>query len=197
MHDSSYLHMKYFIEKYIKNLENIQILDVGSQDVNGSYRNLFDHKSWKYTGLDISRGNNVDVVVGNIYDWKEINSNNFDVVISGQALEHIKYPWITLCEIRRVLKYNGLCCIIAPSSGPEHKYPIDCYRFFPDGLAAIADYAGLTIIEAFSYWEYNDRYEEGNVWKDTVLVCKKSNLGLFAGVRSEIKNYISKKVLSL
>ena len=34
-------------------------------------------------------------------------------------------------NIERVLKPSALCCIIAPSSGPEHKHPVDCLAFIP------------------------------------------------------------------
>jgi SAM-dependent methyltransferase len=132
MHDSSYENMKYFVDKYLQIFfdKNIKILDIGSQDINGSYKTLFNHKCWNYTGLDMSEGKNVDIIAKDVYNWREIKSNYFEIVITGQTLEHIKYPWFTMCEISRILKYDGLCCIIVPSSGPEHKYPIDCYRFF-------------------------------------------------------------------
>ena len=89
----------------------------------------------------------------------------FDVVISGQTFEHIEFFWLTMQEIKRILKQTGLCCIIAPSSGPEHKFPIDCWRFFPDGMKAIAKYAKLSIIEVYSVIE--------DLWNDTILICKK------------------------
>ena len=37
------------------------VLDVGSMDVNGSYRALIEGRGWRYTGLDIAPGANVDV----------------------------------------------------------------------------------------------------------------------------------------
>ena len=38
------------------------------------------------------------------YNWKEIANDHYDVVISGQALEHIEFFWVTLGEIVRVTK---------------------------------------------------------------------------------------------
>ena len=130
MHTSSYQNMRVFVDKYLQNYKSkkIKILDIGSQDINGSYKPLFENGNWEYKGLDICRGENVDIVVTNIYNWKEVRSNSYDVVISGQALEHIEYFWLTMYEISRVLKNEGLCCIIVPSSGPEHRYPKDCWR---------------------------------------------------------------------
>ncbi|MEM1725222.1 MAG: methyltransferase domain-containing protein, partial [Thermoplasmata archaeon] len=42
-------------------------------------------------------------VVKDPYNWIEIEDSSVDVVISGQAFEHIEYPWLTIKEIYRVL----------------------------------------------------------------------------------------------
>ena len=168
--------MKKFTEKYLteRKSDNLKILDIGSQDVNGSYKPLFDSERWQYTGADIEKGKNVDVVVKDLYDWKEFKSNFYDVIVSGQTLEHVEFFWMTMSEISRILKEGGLCCILVPSSGPEHKHPLDCWRFFPDGLSALAKYSGLEVLEVFNCW--NDPPVEGeeNIWKDSVLICRKS-----------------------
>ena len=93
--------------------------------------------------MDLSEGENVDLVLSDPYSWSEIRSSSVDVFVSGQAFEHIEFFWQTMLEIARALKPGGLCCIIAPSGGPEHKYPLDCWRFYPDGFRALARYAGL------------------------------------------------------
>ena len=167
--------MKDFADRYLPNFsaQPLLILDVGSYDVNGSYRPLFENKNWHYRGLDIASGQNVDIVINDIYHWQEVETASVDVVISGQAFEHIEYFWQTFEEIYRVLKLGGLCCIIAPSSGPEHRYPVDCWRFFPDGLRAASRYVGLEVLET----RLDDRETidgEGNVWHDSVLIAKKS-----------------------
>jgi SAM-dependent methyltransferase len=192
MHTSSYQNMKNFVEKYLSMYKDksLKILEVGSQDVNGTYRPLLNQKNWSYTGLDICEGPNVDIVVEDIYNWKRIHSNSYDVIISGQAFEHIEYFWLTMNEIARVLKPKGLCCIIAPSSGPEHKYPIDCWRFFPDGLEACAKYAKLDTVEKFTCWD-SKLYGEENIWKDTVLICQKiTRYSDFQKMKNRLKSSI-------
>lgn len=148
MHASTMLRMKHFINNYIKDVDNPSVLDVGSYDVNGSYKNLFEGMKIKYVGLDICEGPNVDVAVKDSYDWKEIEDESFDFVISGQAFEHIEYPWLTIKEIYKKLKIGGIICIIVPSSIEEHRYPLDCYRYFGDGMAALAKWAGFEVIES-------------------------------------------------
>lgn len=149
MHVSSMLRMKWFVDNYAsKKPGKIKVLDVGSYDVNGSYRQLFEEDKYEYVGLDMEAGPNVDIVPKHTYNWKEIETDSFDVVISGQAFEHIEYFWITLSEMTRVLKKNGLLCLIAPRGFEDHRYPVDCYRFLTDGMVALARYVCLDILHA-------------------------------------------------
>ena len=149
MHKSSMLRMKWFIDTYLKdNRSNGKILDVGSYNVNGSYNELFDKTRYSYEGLDMEEGPNVDLVPKSTYEWNEIGDDNYDVVISGQALEHIEFFWITVAEMVRVTKKGGLICIIAPNGFDEHRYPVDCWRFFTDGMIALARFYGLETLHA-------------------------------------------------
>lgn len=175
MHESSFERMSLFVEKFLAESrgEPLRILDVGSLDVNGSYRDLFDDAKWTYTGLDLDEGPNVHVVTRTPYAWKAIPRNSVDVVISGQALEHIEFPWVTLLEIRRVLRPGGISCLIVPSTGPEHRFPLDCWRFFGDGLRALAHWADLRVVSldvdmSDSSWSW-----ESAQWHDAVLIAEK------------------------
>jgi SAM-dependent methyltransferase len=166
-------------------------------DVNGSYRELFDRPPWTYRGVDMAPGNNVDIVLQNIWHWKEVPSDSVDVLISGQAFEHIAFFWITMLEIARVLKPGGLCCIIAPSSGPQHRYPVDCWRFFPDGMEALARFARLKILSVENRaGEAAPADAKKDMWKDTVLVCQKYRLSFFFALRQRLWRNIMHWVLT-
>jgi len=170
MHPTSLNKMKAFAEEYLKGFENseLTIVDVGAKAYlnNPTYRPFFNKPKWKYFGLDLEPGENVDIVVSNPYNWKEVPDNFADVIISGQAFEHIEFPWLTIKEIYRVLKPSGVCCIIAPSSGPENKRPYDCWRFYPDGMKALAKWAGFKVVEVFTDWGLGE-------WQDTFAVFQK------------------------
>lgn len=183
MHKSTYKRMEYLIryyEKYLlNNKDHIGVLDVGSYDVNGSYRGILNSSNYSYTGLDVCEGPNVDIVPQNPYSWSEIQDNYYDLVISGQAFEHIEYPWLTIKEIARVLCPSGLCIITAPNSMGEHRYPKDCYRYFSDGLAALAKWAELEILHvSVAGIPYVDASEEwDHVANDAYLVAQKKPAG--------------------
>jgi len=168
MHGTSQIYMKDFVDKYLSAYleQPLNILDIGSKDEGGTYKESFNRPNWVYKGLDIIPGGNVDIVVKEKYNWMEIEDGSYDVVISGQAFEHIEYIWDTMLEIARVLKKDGLVCVICPSKWEEHKFPVDCWRILPDGMRALAKYASLEIIDVFMK-------EISTTQGDTVLICKK------------------------
>lgn len=170
MHDSSYETMRAFVRTHLASSRGrpLEILDFGSQVVGDqhSYRPLLDDPNWTYRGLDIEQGNNVDIVVADAYDWHEVPSESVDLVISGQAFEHVEYFWASIFEIVRVLKTGGLAAIIAPSGGFEHRFPVDCWRFYRDGFDALARYVGCDVVDSFTDWGNGD-------WADSILVVQR------------------------
>ena len=139
---------KLFAAKILPSERPLNVLDVGSLNVNGTYRDFFPSPQCNYTGLDMAPGPNVDIVPATPYKWKELGTDNFDIVISGQVLEHAEFFWVTVGEMVRVTRLGGLICIIVPNGFAEHRYPVDCYRFFTDGVVAMARYYCLEILHA-------------------------------------------------
>ena len=161
-----------FCRAYLAPYENspLRILDVGSAAIGGAslYRGIFDRAGWSYLGVDVAAGSNVDVVLENPYDWREIRDQSFDVVISHEAFEHIEFIWISILEVARVLKTNGLVAIVAPARGIIHRFPTDCWRFYPDGLPALARYAGLRVLESHVQRSY--AYPVVDQWSQAILI---------------------------
>ena len=87
MHQTSYDRMSEFVDKYLSGKKKLNVLDIGSMNVNGTYKPLF--KDHQYIGADIDIGDNVDLIM------HDIRPNVWDVVISGQCAEHVKdiYAW--------------------------------------------------------------------------------------------------------
>jgi hypothetical protein len=144
MHQSSYDLMTTFSKTWAK--PGMTVLDVGAYDVNGSYRKLFP--ACLYTGVDLTAGPNVDQVV-QPYSYP-FPDNHFDIVISGQALEHSPHPWKMVTEMARVLRPGGVMCLIAPWSWVIHRHPLDCFRILPDGMLSMLVDAQVSPLQCFS-----------------------------------------------
>jgi SAM-dependent methyltransferase len=110
--------MAHLAATHLDDQRSLQILDLGSYDVNGSYRPIFDRPYWHYRGVDLSPGPNVDIVLSSPYRFP-MSTHSIDLIISGQAFEHIEFFWRTWLEMVRVLKPGGIIFLIAPSRGPD------------------------------------------------------------------------------
>ena len=153
MHSSSMENMQrciatYFSTSPIAKRKTVEILDIGGRDVNGSYADLFRAEKFNYQGVDIEAADGVSIVLDDPYKIP-LADNSVDLILSGQMLEHCEFFWETFVEMMRVLKKDGLLFLIAPSSGPIHRYPVDCYRFYPDAYRALAKYAGCHLIDVW------------------------------------------------
>lgn len=144
MHGSSLVRMEWFVTTYLPGDRKLKVLDVGSMDVaGGSYRRFFLDSRFDYHGLDLEPGPNVHITPRLPYHWPELAESSYDVIISGQAFEHMEFFWLAAAEMARVLRPEGLLCIIAPRGFARHRHPVDCYRFDSDGMLAIARYCNL------------------------------------------------------
>ena len=132
-----------------------RVLEVGSIAKAPSFKAIFVEIGWEYVGADLTEGNNVDLVLKDPFDW-QIADESFDAVISGQMLEHNEMFWLTFLEMGRVMKRGGVMIHIAPSRGPQHRAPQDCWRFYRDGMVALARWSGLELIEATTDWAQED-----------------------------------------
>ena len=150
MHDSSYAVMRDMLALYLPHDRPLRVLDVGSMDVNGSFRALMP-ANCTYVGCDITPGKNVDIVQESAYHIQD-TPDDYDVVISGQCLEHVEMPWLLVQEMARVLKPGGVCILVAPWSYEIHRFPIDCWRILPDGMRVLLHMAGLKpLCEPFTH----------------------------------------------
>lgn len=176
MHASANDKARVFRKAYLAEVEAapLTVLDVGSAIVDGqslSNRDVMANPAWTLRGMDIEPGLNVDVVVADPYDWKEIETGSVDVVTCSEVFEHAEFFWITILEISRVLKGNGLAFITSPGGGPRHRFPVDCWRFYDDAFPALARYAGLDLLEAQVQWV--PAYRKGIQWRDSSAVMQK------------------------
>lgn len=114
--------------------ENSDVLEVGSQNINGSVRRHFTNCD--YLGIDLGEAPGVDKVVDIVdYNAPEVHK----VVISSEMLEHCKHWQLALEKMYKSLAPGGL--LILTCAGParqEHgtnnhtpqdsKFTLDHYR---------------------------------------------------------------------
>ena len=127
-----------FFKIYVpyKNQATPRLADIGAQDVNGSMRQVCP-KHVEYLGIDFIEGKGVDVVLDDPYSFP-LETKSFDIVVSSSCFEHSEMFWLTFLEMLRITKDDGLIYINAPSNAAYHRYPVDCWKFYPDsGLALV------------------------------------------------------------
>ena len=149
MHLSAYTEMSKCITEYMPKDRKYRVVDFGSFSSNEpqtmTHRNLLADHDCELIGVDIREGGNVDLVMKKPYQLP-LKANSVDVVMSGQVFEHIPFFWASTLEIARVLKRGGHFFMTVPSRGHQHT-PVDCWRYYPDGVRAMAAFAGLEVVD--------------------------------------------------
>jgi SAM-dependent methyltransferase len=153
MHDTAFSYGQLFYDAYIPKEQNVQIVEIGSQNVNGGLRDIFETPYTNFVGLDFVNGLGVDHVLEDPYKIP-YSDNSVDVILCSSVLEHSEMFWVLFLEMVRVTKPGGLIYINAPSNGIVHRFPVDCWRFYPDSGKALAKWArhnnyDINMLESF------------------------------------------------
>lgn len=141
MHPESMLQMTKILDTW-KESGPVNLLDVGSFSVNGDYRAMVEARGWKYTGVDIVPGRNVDIVSDDPYSFP-FDDGEFDIVISGSTMEHVQAIWSWIPELARMVRFGGMLAIITHTHWRYHPHPVDCWRIMPDGARFLFDLTGV------------------------------------------------------
>jgi SAM-dependent methyltransferase len=170
MHGTAMEHGAAFFQIYLNNAKDLTIVDIGSQDVNGSLRSVAPPNN-KYIGVDFVEAKGVDVVITDPYSLP-FEDESVDAVVSSSCFEHSEFFWLLFNETLRILKPTGLLYINAPSNGMFHRYPVDCWRFYPDSGVALQNWGkrsgyNCALLESFVGMRKND------IWNDFVAVFVK------------------------
>ena len=163
--------LNYFINK--------RVLDVGSGDINGNNRFLFEN--CEYDGNDVIEANNVTIVS----KTKDLpfQDNIFDTIISTECFEHDPEYKESFCKIYNMLKPDGLFVFTCASTGrPEHgtrrSHPDSSYGTIGN-LEDMSDYyKNLTEIDLNEVLPLNNLF---SVW-DTYYNSETNDL-YFVGIK--------------
>ena len=172
---------------FVKNMLNNffigkRVLDVGSGDINGNNRFLFEN--CEYDGNDVVNARNVTIVS----KTKDLpfQNNTFDTIVSTECFEHDPEYKESFVKIYNMLKPDGLFCFTCASTnraehGTRRSSPYDSYGTICN-LEDMSDYyknlteldlnEALPLNNLFSVW---DTYYNSNS-KDLYFVgIKKGN----------------------
>lgn len=160
-----------FFETYVARLPNVRVLEIGSQDVNGSLRQVCPPQA-HYVGADFAQAKGVDVLLEDPYVLPFPDAS-FDAIVSSSCYEHSEFFWLSFIEALRVLKPDGLFYLNVPSTGSFHRYPVDCWRFYPDSGVALTNWAKRQGINALLLESYITNQDATSEWNDCVSVFLK------------------------
>ncbi|MFZ4408657.1 MAG: methyltransferase domain-containing protein [Paracraurococcus sp.] len=173
MHDTAHEHARLFFACYWQP-EFTSVAELGSYDVNGSLR---DHApaGVRYIGMDMEPGPGVDLVVAPGAPLPLADAS-VDVAVTSSCFEHDIAFWDSFLELVRILRPGGLLYLNAPSNYAVHRYPLDCWRFYPDAGLALCAWAGRRGV-AVELAESLVGAQGGEGWCDFVAVFRKAGPG--------------------
>jgi SAM-dependent methyltransferase len=178
MHPTAMANGKRFFDVYAAGRGALTVVDVGAQDVNGSLREVMPPEC-KYIGVDFLKAKGVDIVLTDPYQLP-FEDGSVDIVVCSSCLEHSEMFWLIFLEMLRILKPTGLCYLNVPSNSTFHRFPVDCWRFYPDSGRALVTWAKRSGVNAALMESYTSRQ-----WRDTwndfvaVFVKEEASAGLF------------------
>lgn len=114
MHTEPHEFFKELKENYPVYFKEKNVLEVGSLDINGSIRSLFE--DCNYLGIDIGEGPGVDRVIA-IHNLHE--HGRYHIVASTEMLEHDKYWRQSLISMYDNLKSGGM--LVVTCAGPSRQ----------------------------------------------------------------------------
>lgn len=172
MHPTAMQNCQSFFDAYSPSFisrQNVKVIEIGSQDVNGTLKDTCPN-NFEYIGVDFQDAKGVDLVLKDPYALP-FEDESVDIVLSSSCFEHSEMFWLVFLEILRVLKPNGLFYLNTPSTGSFHRYPVDCWRFYPDSGMALVHWAQKNGINASMLESYT---QESRDWQDYVAIFLKN-----------------------
>lgn len=139
-------------EKHAKPLfqTGTSVLEIGPDQKPSTFQKLVGGSVAKWDTLDLDPVASPTFLATKEYSFP-VPSNAYDIVLSGQVIEHVRKIWRWFPELGRICKPGGLVITVNPISWQYHEAPVDCWRIYPEGMRALADDPGLETLS--STWE--------------------------------------------
>lgn len=155
MHPNSILVFRKHLVRFFT--DGARVLELGPDGNPSSYRReVTADVTWStadlasqvddHGGLLWGTGRGSELTYGMTSEYAiEAPDGTYDIVVSGQVIEHVRKPWLWVPELARVCKPGGVVLTVNPVSWPYHEAPIDCWRIYPEGMRSLCEDAGLTV----------------------------------------------------
>jgi len=163
MHDQAKAFTFFVSNNFPDYFSNKVVLDVGSGDINGNNRILFN--GCDYTGNDVISAPNVTIVS----KTKDLpfQAGHFDTIVSTECFEHDPEYEQSFLKIYDMLKPDGLFCFTCASTGRnEHgtrrTSPQDSYGTLGNLDDMVDYYKNLTRVDLDAVLDLNRSF---SVWK--------------------------------
>lgn len=152
MHRNSLLLFEKYAKPYFGSY--MRVLEIGPDECPTAYQKIVNDGTIFWETLEVmpdpsyspysTEGavSNLTYVAENEYQFP-LADETFDVVLSGQVIEHVRKLWHWVPELARVCKVGGHVITINPVNWPYHEAPVDCWRIYPEGMTALYEDAGL------------------------------------------------------
>ena len=181
MHPTAMTHGGLFFQTYATRIPSAVVVDIGAQDVNGSLKEVCP-SNCNYIGVDFVAAKGVDIVLQDPYELP-FEDGSVDIVVSSSCFEHSEMFWLLFLEILRILKPNGLFYLNVPSNGSFHRFPIDCWRFYPDSGNALVAWAkhnnySSVLLESFTGRQSMTGSASLDQWNDYIAVFLKETAAI-------------------
>jgi SAM-dependent methyltransferase len=147
-----HLNSRLLFEKYALTCfrSGMRVLEIGPDGFPSSYQKMVIDAGIAWDTVDLQDDPRLTYRAQSEYRFP-IPDNSYDVVVSGQVIEHVRKVWVWIREVSRVTRVGGTVITINPVSWPYHDYPVDCWRIYPDGMVALYDEGSLDVV--LSRWE--------------------------------------------
>ena len=150
MHGNTQLLFKKYALPYFK--PGLRVLEIGPNKMPSTFQDILGENSLTWDTIDLAFRNDIPLTYKTADEYSfPIPDNSYDIVLSGNVIEHVRKIWRWMPELARITKPGGHVITIAPVSYEYHEDPVDCWRIYPEGMRALSEDAGLTV--SLCTWE--------------------------------------------
>jgi SAM-dependent methyltransferase len=139
-----HLNSRLLFKKYAKSLftTGMRVLEIGPDRNPSTFQKIVGVGRTEWETVDICPREALTYVARDEYHFP-VADESYDIVLSGNVIEHVRKVWLWVGELARICKKGGHIVTINPVSWPYHEAPVDCWRIYPDGMKALYEEAGV------------------------------------------------------